>query len=216
MFHPSVHVASVHHGPKRWVWGVGWVWYSGAHLWKLSSCSGKHSDDLACLFVSVFPLPFSPLTDMSGFPGLHLLHLYSQNDLAFYRNTRDCACIQTHRELTGYYDVGAQLLDRIQIPRNQCSDCLHDTLKHATGIDSANAYLTLAWGSRCSVVSSACLLLPPPALLYVDVMFGSVMWNKMPHQMSDYWVTCMPSGCYYANPLRRYSLEIRSYKRRRI
>lgn len=49
----------------------------------------------------------------------------------------------------------------------------HDTTDHVTTINSGNAYLTLAEGSRCLVVSSERIQWTP-CELYVDVMLGSV------------------------------------------
>lgn len=92
--------------------------------------------------------------------GLQLPCLSSQNDLPIHGN----AFTHTnpaHKELSGYHDVTVHLLDGMQILRNQCSDGFQDTAKHVTAIDFANAYLTLAQGSRCFVVSPVVLLSPP-------------------------------------------------------
>lgn len=53
-----------------------------------------------------------------------------------------------YNELTGYHDEALQLLDRMQIPLNQSSDGFPDAASHVSPINCANAYLTLAQGSR--------------------------------------------------------------------
>lgn len=70
----------------------------------------------------------------------------------------------------------------MQILRNQCSDGFHNTLEHVTAIDFANAFLTLALGSRCFVIGSTCLLLPPQcAVCGCDVWKCDVKQNATPN-----------------------------------
>lgn len=103
-----------------------------------------------------------------------------------------------YNEPNGYHNEALQLLDRMQMPLNQSSDGFPDAASHVSPINCANAYLTLAQGSRILGHLSMPSFTPPVWCLV------SAMRDKMP----DYWVTYKPSGWYYANSAKRYSLRI--------
>lgn len=160
---------------------------------------------------------------MSVFPGLHLPHLYSQYDFAFHRNIRDL-CLYTNtraikiinEELWWIWRRGCSVVGRNTNSEKSMFWLFARYLKACERDWFCKCLFNLGvrfkvFGGQLSMLSLSPSPLPP-RVLFVDVMFGSVMWNKMPHQMSDYWVTRMPSGCYYANSLRRYSPEISVYK----
>lgn len=144
------------------------------------------------------------LSHTHSLAALRCTHHSSEQNFTIHRNREHCGS-----QLSAYHDAAACWLDRMQIlstiPQCVC------VFVCATTIDSANAYLTLAGGGgiglRCIAVLSDCLLLAP-----MFAICGCDTWecdvNKMPRQMSDDWLTRVPSGCYYANLPKRYSPEI--------